>query len=156
MNWGQALCRISPAQEHKAGMVWEGQVGLWDMLALVGCGEEINKNPVNLEMWSDVSEWVPALSWTYRWHQKLLFLNLSFAESEHIQGLRPSILQEMLRSLRKSCYVSTRILPPLNEEEDALLHPLGLGTHGGGKSEFRMCQMRQDLLHTMKQSITGV
>lgn len=97
-----------------------------------------------------------------RWHQKLLFLNLPSAKSEqgtppprsetqHDAGDAETLEEKLLCEHQNSCLV-----PPLGEEEDALLYPLGLGTHGEGKSEFRTCQMRKDILHTMKESITGV
>lgn len=91
-----------------------------------------------------------------RRHQKLLFLNFSFAKSEqgtphpwsenqHPAGNAEVLEEKLLCEHQNSCLV-----PPLSEEEDALLHPFGLGTHGGGKAEFRMCQMRKELLHAME------
>lgn len=98
-----------------------------------------------------------------RWHQKLLFFNSSFAKSEqgtsHAKCETLSILQEMLRSLSKSCYVSTRIpawcLPWVRRRMLCYTH-LGLKhMEFSHESEFRICQMRKDLLHTTKETITG-
>lgn len=68
-----------------------------------------------------------------------------------------SILQKMLRSLRKSCYVSTRIPAwclPWGRRMLCYTH-LGL-EHMEEESQSLEQQMRKDLLHTMKENIKGV
>lgn len=112
MNWGQALCRISPAQENK-GWTGVGRAG-WPLgyAGFSRVGRRDQQNPLTWKHDLMSMSGCQLYHGLTRWHQKLLFLNLFFAKSK--QGTphprsETSTLQEMLRSLRKSCYVSTRI-----------------------------------------------
>lgn len=141
MNRGQALCRISPAKKHK-GCTGVGRAG-WSLghagFSMVGRRYKQNPFTWKCDLMSmsgcqlmDLLDGIRN-SFSSTCPLKIRARNPRFKvwDPQHPAENAEVLEEKLLCEHQNSCLV-----PPLREE-NALLHPLGLGTHGGGKSEFR-------------------